>query len=74
MDFNTGTVCTKAQVETFIQQTTAFFRQTSYVERWAYFGAFPTMASGANGNAGNPNGMMNTDSTPNDIGKLFVSR
>jgi len=74
MDFVTGAICTLAEAETFQKTVVPFFRTSGYVERWAAFGAFPDMASGKLGGAkANPNGLMNTDSTPNALGDLFVS-
>jgi hypothetical protein len=69
-DYSTGAICTEAEVKSFMDTAITWFRGdgADIVQRWSYFGAFETMASG-----GDPNGLENTDGSANDMGEYYVS-
>ncbi|KAK4688160.1 hypothetical protein P7C73_g1967, partial [Tremellales sp. Uapishka_1] len=66
-DYSSGNVCTAPEVENFMKVTIGHMRSSGSVDRWSWFGAFPNEASG-----GDPNGIMNSDSTPNAVGTYYL--
>ncbi|KAL7424556.1 hypothetical protein Q5752_000240 [Cryptotrichosporon argae] len=72
-DYSSGAICTADEVKTFMQDVISFFESTDYVERWAWFGAFETEASGSSTVSANPNGIENTDGSPNTLGEYYIA-
>jgi len=70
-DYGTGYTCTDAEVKKFMSTSISFFRGEGkdMVHRWAYFGAFPSMANAEK----NPNGLLAADGSANAMGKYYVS-
>lgn len=71
IDYDTGDICTDAEVEAFQQTAIGWFRGdgASIVQRWAWFGAFiPTAA-----NPATPNTLEAADGSALAVGVNYVS-
>lgn len=70
-DYSSGYTCNAAEVEDFMSTAIDWFRGDGkeIVVRWAYFGAWASMANAEK----NPNGLQATDGSANDMGKYYVS-
>jgi len=66
-NFAGGAQCDQAQVNSFLQETTAFMDSQPYIERYAYFGTMVNL-----GNVNPENGLMNSDQTPNSLGLQYI--
>jgi hypothetical protein len=67
-NFSGGPQCSQSDVVNFMNVVTAFFDNTSYVKRYFWFGAMHNMV-GVNPD----NQLMNSDGTPNSLGRNYMS-